>query len=213
MGTKKETINMVEVMVGARKVFVPRISEPEIIRERGNIPDDRMLVVQNDSDRRICKPGQPMEVLEGDIFSTMPVYEPGNQNTRFQTEVDALRMAYPDVSYDKDNHFWVYIKGFDLPPGLNKKSSDLLIEVPRNYPFGPPKNFFLDRTIKTRRGRSIEHYYPNQQYNKYLDKGWAWFSLHIKTWKVKAEIAESDSLLTAVDLAYLTLQDIANNRA
>ncbi len=211
MGRKRETIDMVEVMVGPRKAFVPRDPYPEEIRECGKVEDDRMLVVQRDGFRQICKEGEPIRVREGDIFTPMPVYEPGNRNTRFEQEVRALRTAYPDMLYDTNNFFWVCIHAFDLPPGLNKKQSDLLIEVPPNYPFGPPKNFFTDRTITTRRGYPIEHYYPNKEYNKYYDQGWAWFCVHIKSWKVKAGIAESDSLLTAADLAYLALQDIAKH--
>ena len=210
MGRKQQTIDMVEVMVGARKAFVPQISEPEVIKEMGNIPDDRMVVVRNGGKRRICKDGQAIRVQRGDIFSYMPVYEPGNQNIRLQLEVYALRIAYPEVTYDEDNFLWVCVHDFDLPPGLNKKISDLLIEVPPNYPFGPPTNFFLDQTVRTLEGKTLEHYYPDRSHNKYYDKGWAWFCVHIKSWKVKADIAESDSLLTAVDLAYLTLQEMVN---
>lgn len=210
MGKKQETIDMVEVMVGARKVLVPSTIQPQTVREIADIPDDRMLVIQDHGQRQICKEGTPIRVKKGDIFNDIPRYEAGNENIRLQTEVHALRIAYPNVTYDQDNLLWVCVNGFDLPSGLNKRTSDLLIEVPPNYPFGPPQNFFLDRTVKTLSGNSLGHYYPDRANNKYYDKGWAWFCVHIKSWKVKADIAASDSLLTAVDLAYLTLQQMAS---
>jgi hypothetical protein len=209
---RQEPIDMVEVRVGRKKIFMPKTMTPgDEIRRKGGIPSDRCLVVQSGDRREIVRDTDLIEVRPGLTFDDIPRYEAGSQNYRLMTEVYALRMAYPRVTYDEDRFLWVCIHDFDLPPGFNKKQGELLIELNANYPFTPPKNFFLDRTVKTGRGESIEHYYPDEQYNKYHDRGWAWFCVHIKTWKVRGDIMQSDNLLTAADLAYLTLQDVITN--
>jgi hypothetical protein len=209
---RREAIDMVEVRVGGRNVFMPKTMTPgDEIKRKGGIAPDRSLVVQNGNRREIVRDTHLIRIRPGLTFDDIPRYEAGSQNYRLMTEVYALGMAYSQVTYDKDSFLWVCIHDFELPPGFNKKQSELLIELNANYPFTPPKNFFLDRTVRTRRGENIEHYYPDEQYNKYHGKGWAWFCVHIKSWKVRGDIMQSDNLLTAADLAYLNLQDLITN--
>lgn len=212
MGKRQETIEMVELRVGGRNVFMPKTMTPAAeIKRKGGVAEDRFLVVQNGNSRQIVRDSDMIMIQPGDTFSDIPYYENGSQNYRLMMEVYALGIAYPQVTYDKDNFLWVCIPDFDLPPGFNKRQSKLLIELNGKYPFTPPKNFFLDRTVKTQQGENIAHYYPDRSYNKYYDKGWAWFCVHIKSWKVRDDIMQSDNLLTAADLAYLTLQDLIRN--
>jgi len=210
MGRKQETIDTVEIMVGGRRTFVPQTLTVGDLKIAGNIPLDRSLVAQSGSRRLILRDSQLIKPETGDIFNDIPPYIRGSNEERFQLEIYLLEQVFGSIEYDHDNRLWVYIPNFNIPPGYNKNTSKLLIELSRNYPFSPPTNFFLDRTIGTRNGKSIEHYYPDRSSNKYYDKGWAWFSVHIQRWKVKDDIMRSDNLLTSVDIAYLTLQDLVN---
>jgi len=131
-----------------------------------------------------------------------------SQRSRIEAEVAMLESVYRDVEYDRDHLRWVCAWDFALPPGYNKARSGLLIELPLMYPLICPCNFFLDRTVKTSSGRDIEHYYPNENQNKYRDSGWAWFSVHIESWRVISDVLQSDNLLTAADVAYLALNNL-----
>lgn len=127
---------------------------------------------------------------------------------RIFAEIYLLRKLYEEVEYDGDDFRWVYIPYFDLPEGFNAKDGELLIELPKNYPFSPPQNFFLHKDIKTFEGYSIDHYYPKPSMSKYHDKGWAWFCIHIKKWRATEDIMQSDNLLTCVDLVYINLTEL-----
>lgn len=149
---------------------------------------------------------------EKNYFHDIPEYVVGGEEERILLEVALLEQAFSAVDYDSERFLWVCIHDFKLPRGFNKDTSGLLIELPRNYPFSPPTNCFLDRSIRTGDGRWIrDHYFPDRSYNKYYDKGWAWFCFHIKNWKVKEDVMKSDNLLTCVDIAYLTLEKLLRN--
>jgi hypothetical protein len=204
---KRETIDTVEVTVGGRKVFVPRTLTVRELKKTANLPR-RPLIGEKDGKRVIYKDADIIKPVPGETYDDLPEYEPGGNEERFALEMFLLEQAFGDVRYDYENRRWVCISNFDLPSGYSKERSELLIELARNYPFTPPTNFFLDRSIRTHNGKGIEHYYPGRLYNKHYEKGWAWFCIHIKSWNVKDDIMKSDNLLTAVDLAYLTLQDM-----
>lgn len=127
---------------------------------------------------------------------------------RILTEIYLLKKVYEDIDYDDEDFRWVHIPCFELPEGFNERVGELLIELPRRYPFRPPENFFLHKDIKTFEGYSIDHYYSNPHTSKYYEKGWAWFCVHIKQWKVVDDIMESDNLLTCIDLVYMTLSEL-----
>ncbi len=207
-----EVIDMVPVIVAGKKVMVPKNLKVGDLKKAGQIPEDRSLVLQRGETKKVVKDSDKLKVEQDDIFSDIPQYEVGNQDERILLEVSLLRNAFNEVEYDSERLLWVCIHDFKLPQGFNKGKTGLLIELPKNYPFCPPKNCFLDKTIKTALGKEIrEHYYPDKLYNKYYDKGWAWFCIHIKSWKIRDDVMESDNLLTSIDIAYLTLENLVKN--
>lgn len=131
-----------------------------------------------------------------------------NRNERVFAEVYLLRKIYKEVDYDGEDFSWVYIPEFELPKGFNEQVGELLIEIPLNYPFAPPENFFLHKGIKTFEGYSIDHYYPRKSMSKYYEKGWAWFCIHIDKWKAVDDIMRSDNLITCFHLVYITLSEL-----
>lgn len=130
------------------------------------------------------------------------------RNQRILAEIFLLKKVYEEVDYDSEDLRWVHIPCYDLPQGFNEPTGELLVELPKNYPFSPPKNFFLHRDIKTFEGYSIDHYYSNATMSKYYEKGWAWFCIHILQWKTADDIMQSDNLLTCIDLVYMTLSEL-----
>lgn len=219
-----EVIDMVPVIVAGKKVMVPKNLKPGDLKTIANIPANRSLVIKRGETRKLIKDSNRITVQEGDHFSDIPDYtvQEGNhfsdipnypvssEEERILLEILLLNHVFDEIEYDSDNFLWVCIHDFRLPEGFNKDGGELLIELPPNYPFSPPKNCFLDRTVRTSGGKEIrEHYYPNESYNKYYEKGWAWFCFHITSWKAKEDVMESDNLLTFVDLAHLALAELA----
>ena len=211
MGKKQDTIDMVEVMVCGRKKFVPDSLIPvRDFKKMTNLPGTRQVVAQEGDQRIVLRDTDMIRPRNGNRFYDAPEYDAGSDEQRFLLEIFLLEKVYGKIKYDQDNHLWVCIPDFELPKGYNKKTSELLIELPAHYPFSPPTNFFMDRTITTRNGKTIEHYYPDREQNKYYDRGWGWFCVHIRNWKVKEDIMQSDNLLTSADIAYLTLESLIN---
>ena len=210
MGKKQKVIDTVEIMVGGKKTFVPDSLIPvRDFRKITNLPA-RPIVAQEGNERVILRDTDMIRPSNGSQYYDIPDYDAGSDEERFLLEIFLLEKVYGRIKFDQDNHLWVCIPDFQLPKGYNKKRSELLIELPAHYPFSPPTNFFLDRTITTRNGNTIEHYYPNSEQNKHYDRGWAWFCVHIRNWKVKEDIMQSDNMLTSADIAYLTLESLIN---
>ena len=50
--------------------------------------------------------------------------------------LEVLSVAY--VVSISDDHRWLLIQNFRLPPGFSRNETGVLLEVPTDYPFSPP---------------------------------------------------------------------------
>lgn len=123
-------------------------------------------------------------------------------------EVELLRLVYDQVDFD-DLARWVHILEFDLPPGWDRETTGLLIEIPPAYPATPPCDFFIDQKLKTKDGRTPEHYYQDSKHKK---QGWAWLCLHIKGWEPRANVVDGDNLLKVAQCIYTQLTELCQGR-
>ncbi len=124
---------------------------------------------------------------------------------RFMLEIELLRLRYGQVYCDNDLSKWVHISRFNLPYGWNRKTTELLIEIPPTYPHTPPYDFFIDPDLKTKDGRTPSHYEENSRYKK---QGWAWLCLHIQNWSPHHNVVDGDNLLTVCQCVYTELTEL-----
>ncbi|MBE0618279.1 MAG: hypothetical protein IH608_10180 [Proteobacteria bacterium] len=96
---------------------------------------------------------------------------------------------------------WVIIRDVALPAGYNRPATDILFELPPDYPLTPPDWFFCDPGRRGPKGRLPAHYFERQPGFAATAEGWAGGSLHIKGWRPGATPLQGHSLLTACHLA------------
>ena len=123
---------------------------------------------------------------------------------RFILEVELLGLRYRALDFD-DVGRWVYIPEFDLPPGWDRKTTGLLIEIPSAYPNTSPDGFFVDQRLRTKDERTPAHYYEDSKYRK---QGWAWVCLHIENWRPQSNVVDGDNLLKLVECIYTQLTEL-----
>ena len=135
------------------------------------------------------------------------------RSERIRLEVWLLAMAFGEANYDDTGFDWVELPHFTLPSDWNRKSTQLLIELPKSYPQVGPDGFYMDKKLRDRRGRTPDHYFEEQgRYNKYGHLGWAWFCLHQQPaheggWRATSDVLEGDSLINYVELIRAILSD------
>ena len=132
---------------------------------------------------------------------------------RIRQEVLLLAVAFEQANYDATAFTWVHLPHFLLPSGWNRRSTELLIELPAAYPQVGPDGFYLDQQLRDRRDRAPDHYFEKQgSYNKYAHLGWAWFCLHQQPgkrggWRPTNDIMDGDSLVKYVELIRAILSE------
>src|SRR5437016_6200366 len=84
---------------------------------------------------------------------------------RLQIEALYLARRYGETGYDRQDGTWLHIKRFPIGPGWNKSHVEILLDVPSDtpgYPQVAPTWFLTDRDLKTRDGRSINHFFTSR---------------------------------------------------
>ena len=121
-------------------------------------------------------------------------------------EFELLSSHFGSLRYDPNDLTWVIVEDFNLPANFNVDYSELVIELNKKYPLLPPKDFYLEKGLR-RRGRKPGHYYESGYGSKrFCKKGYAWYCLHIKSWRPDPySMIAGDNLLTAVQAVYNAL--------
>lgn len=135
----------------------------------------------------------------------------GLRKTRVEREVALLRTSGMKVDWDYQDGSWVMILDFAPPGGLGRSSTNLLLEIPPDYPNVPPNGIYVDQAL-----RLPSHYFQYKgTHNPLGDKGWAWYCFHadghLGGWRASVRIMEGDNLLKYVKLTR-TLMDEAVRR-
>lgn len=118
--------------------------------------------------------------------------------------VQWLREIYgtENVRHDATEFTWVMLNSFRLPPNWSPRQSALLIETPgvQGAIEMARINFYLNKGLRNKVGNSPGHYFEDQGVlNKYGDRNWAWYCMHLHSWAPAAKVLDGDSLLTAID--------------
>ena len=95
-------------------------------------------------------------------------------------EVEALRHAgYVVEVIEADGWLNVVFPNHGLPPGYNKRATQLLVRLPLSYCNGKPDMFWADEDLRLQNGgipRSADCLEPA------LGKHWRRFSWHLQNW-------------------------------
>jgi len=98
---------------------------------------------------------------------------------RLEDDLRAASRAYP-LSVSEDRR-WVTVHRFKLPPGYRRSTTDILMEIPRDYPCTPPgvsTHIYIDASLRFH-GRKLRDVYEG------VNPGWgnwAWFCYHSIKW-------------------------------
>ena len=117
---------------------------------------------------------------------TRPQAVPQRHATVLEQHVAALSQAVP-IALDQAFRFAI-IQRVLLPPKYNRKSTDLLIEIPRDYPLSPPGvgeyRVFVAPNLMFQ-GRRLRDLHPNTT-PRFQTPGygpWAWLCYEHITWE------------------------------
>lgn len=134
---------------------------------------------------------------------------------RLQTEAHDLGRRFGSVSFDREDGAWFYVEKLAMPPGWNKQSVGILIDIPwgtPGYPSLAPEWFWTDDDLATSSGKSINHFFTHgsgYSDRQHLDKGWGHFCVHLNQWQAKSGSSwrQGHSLVSYVDLIQAIFRD------
>lgn len=119
----------------------------EEIASLGGFPvSSGVIEIDADNVERTLAPNETVNLKPGHGFSKKVRWKRGDLFTaRVQAELELLRQRYPSLDV---NGVWVRIPGFPLPAGWNRPSTDVAIQIPQNYPGGPPYGIYVPSGLK-----------------------------------------------------------------
>lgn len=130
----------------------------------------------------------------------------GLPNQRLERDLRNLSRAFP--LWIADDYEFVVVGGIKLPPGYFPGKTDLLVEIPEDYPIAPPgvgRRVYVNPHLQFR-GRELDDLHPNTTPD-FATPGfgpWAWFCYqHIEWWP------ERDDLIKFVEMVRA---DLTNNK-
>lgn len=162
---------------------------PDVLRHLANLPDDYeawKIVGEPDPEGQL--PANDVQVTgrlhvkSGDRFRVVP---PGTFGTAASLpgtltgEVDELRQdGYSVETHEEPDYVVLVITDWPLPAGYNKTRTNLLVRMPRSYPFGKPDMFWVDKEVR------LANSQPPRQTNteQVLGAEWLRFSWHAGKW-------------------------------
>lgn len=178
--------------------------DSDILRMAAKIPSDRPLILQMpDGSNKIINPGEKVKVAPEQHFTDAPAHKRGttsakkardeqtswslseNTSRRLEEHLKALSRHYV-LSIDDDCRF-IIVNRVRLPPGYNAEETDVLIELPEDYPLSPPgigENYVFVPASLRFRGCRLKDIHPDVT-PTYSTKGrtpWAWWCYEDIRW-------------------------------
>lgn len=117
---------------------------------------------------------------------------------RLQAEVRGVASRFGPVRWDDEDGLWLLVEHYPLPPGLSKRTSKILIDIPREYPAIPPDGWYMDIDVTRVDAERLAHLIvADSSLNKHADLGYGWFCVHVDpaTWHPVAGIWGGDNLV------------------
>ena len=119
----------------------------EQIAALGGFPvSDGVIEIDADNVERTLIPNETVNLKPGHGFSKKVRWKRGDLFTaRVQAELELLRQRYPALEV---NGAWVRIPDIPLPAGWNRVTTDVAIQIPQNYPGGPPYGIYVPNGLR-----------------------------------------------------------------
>jgi len=182
------------------------------IKQFVGIPQERNLTVREDGQSQMLRGNEVVNLREGMNLFDAPRFRWGAPPIvrRLQQESTMLSAAVGcNVDWGQDvraDMWWVRVSKFPLPSGWNHAATQTMVTVPNQapgYPVLPPDGFYLDRRLRDRHGCTPGHYFEERSnLNPFVDKGWAWFCIHVEQWSPSLTVFDGDSLVKYLGLVY-----------
>lgn len=114
------------------------------------------------------------------------------RRSRLETERSILEKAFPTAQIDVESGLLI-LRGHRLPPGWSHEETDVLIEVPDQYPSTPPDNVCARGDLTLAGGGLPAN---NQGYREIGGQRWLQFSYHVEPadWRPDSDITRSSTL-------------------
>lgn len=175
-----------------RKPLSPTINEQELPADRGLHqakltfeqlaaldPDfesgDGVFVELKDVPDAQVLPGMRVLVQDDDRFYTSPCGNVGFE-TKLDSDLALLRERHGDVEHiDDGTRHLVIARGLDLPAHWNRRSTDILLQVPQGYPLAALDMFWVTPGLALADGRQPQN---ADQLETYAGRTWQRFSWH-----------------------------------
>ncbi|MFJ4539375.1 E2/UBC family protein [Streptomyces tibetensis] len=214
---------MGKYIVNGQVVDIPGNPTARTLKNRveGARPDDWVVATKPDGEIVPIRDDDNLPTNARD-YTIVPPFEYGAdfdtavRVSRLQYEAHFLGRKYGTVQIDRQDGTWVHIKNFEIPPGWNKKSVQLLIDIPHGtpgYPSVTPQWFWTDQDLRTSDGLPINHFFvAESSFNdaKYVRKGWGHFCIHLHAWHPSVDISKGHSLVSYLDLISYAFRDRKN---
>ena len=125
---------------------------------------------------------------------------------RRQKELKLVETEYGELEFGV-NLDWFNIKCWNLIPGWNKPSTNVLVLIPSGYPVTPPDSFYTDHDLRLANGGQPGSSTPAHV----LGKNWVRFSFHLepKDWRPHADPLHGHNLLTFVHGVAMRLSEVS----
>ncbi|MGD1020127.1 MAG: E2/UBC family protein [Verrucomicrobiia bacterium] len=110
-----------------------------------------------------------------------------NTQNRSRLERDLLNLSRAFPLQVDDGYAFVLVSGLKLPPGYNRPSTDMLLELPADYPICPPgvggSYVYLPPALRFH-GRRLDDLHEDHLPTFYPAKvgSWAWFCYEYVAW-------------------------------
>ena len=94
-----------------------------------------------------------------------------------------------NVNYDRLDGTWLHVARLPIPPGWNRPTADILIDIPHGSPGYPniaPMWFWTNCDLATSDGRAINHFFKIGQQGvdqEHWSQGYGHFCIHLNSWQ------------------------------
>jgi hypothetical protein len=95
----------------------------------------------------------------------------------------------------ESNMTCVVLRSFSLPPGLDRKESDLLLRISPGYPDVPPDMWWFDPPVRRADGQPIP---ATDVVENYLGRSWQRWSRHLEAGQWRSGIDGLESFLAII---------------
>lgn len=112
---------------------------------------------------------------------------------RLERERPLLEAAFLSVALDIDAGVVIVLR-HPLPPGWSHVETDVLVEIPEQYPSTPPDNVCARADLKLANGQPPQ---SNQGHRQIAGRQWLQFSYHVEPsdWHPDVDLAKSSTLV------------------